>query len=56
MVETRPFARGERPVTSYGMEVGNLIGDEIVRVLTGELGAAEAMVNAERTVGALGPP
>lgn len=55
-VETRLFARGERPVTSYGMEVGNLIGEEIVRVLTGELGAAEAMANAERTVGALGPP
>jgi ABC-type glycerol-3-phosphate transport system substrate-binding protein len=56
VVETRRFARGERPVTNYGMEVGNLIGDEIVRVLTGELGAAEAMANAERTVGALGPP
>ncbi|MFI5040139.1 MAG: extracellular solute-binding protein, partial [Solirubrobacterales bacterium] len=55
-VETRRFARGERPVTNYGMEVGNLIGDEIVRVLTGELGAAEAMANAESTVAALGPP
>jgi ABC-type glycerol-3-phosphate transport system substrate-binding protein len=56
VVATRPFARGERPVTNYGMEVGNRIGDEIVRVLTGELGAAEAMANAERTVAALGPP
>jgi hypothetical protein len=37
-------------------EVGNLIGDEIVRVLKGELGAGEAMENAERTVSALGPP
>ena len=55
-VQTRRFARGERPVTNYGMEVGNRIGDEIVRVLTGELGAAEAMANAERTVAALGPP
>jgi len=55
-VQTRPFARGERPVTSYGMEVGNRIGDEVVRVLTGELSAAEAMANAERTVAALGPP
>jgi ABC-type glycerol-3-phosphate transport system substrate-binding protein len=55
-VATRPFARGERPVTSYGMEVGNLIGDEIVRVLKGELEAAAAMENAERAVGALGPP
>ena len=43
-------------MTRYGMEVGNLIGDEIVRVLTGELGAEEAMANAERTVAALGPP
>jgi hypothetical protein len=56
VVGTRPFARGERPVTNYGMEVGNLIGDEIVHVLTGELGAAEAMDNAERAVAALGPP
>ncbi len=56
VVNTRPFARGERPVTNYGMEVGNRIGDEIVRVLTGELGAEEAMANAERTVAALGPP
>ena len=55
-VQTRPFARGERPVTSYGMEVGNRIGDEVVRVLTGELSAAAAMANAERTVAALGPP
>ena len=53
---TRPFARGERPVTNYGMEVGNRIGDQIVRVLKGELGAAEAMAEAERTVAALGPP
>lgn len=53
---TRPFARGERPVTNHGMEVGNRIGDEIVRVLKGELGAAEAMANAERAVAALGPP
>ena len=56
LATNRSFARGERPVTNYGMEVGNLIGDEIVRVLTGELGAAEAMANAERTVAALGPP
>jgi ABC-type glycerol-3-phosphate transport system substrate-binding protein len=56
VIATRPFARGERPVTNYGMEVGNRIGDEIVRVLTGDVGAAEAMANAERTVGALGPP
>jgi polyol transport system substrate-binding protein len=56
VIGTRPFARGERPVTNYGMEVGNRIGDQIVRVLTGELGAAEAMTEAERTVAALGPP
>jgi ABC-type glycerol-3-phosphate transport system substrate-binding protein len=54
--ETRPFARGERPVTNFGMEVGNLIGDEIVRVLRGEIGAQEAPSNAERTVAALGAP
>jgi hypothetical protein len=38
------------------MQVGNLIGDEIVRVLRGELTATQAMANAERTVAALGPP
>lgn len=54
--ETRPFARGERPVTNFGMEVGNRIGDEIVRVLRGEIGAEEALLNAERTVAALGAP
>jgi ABC-type glycerol-3-phosphate transport system substrate-binding protein len=54
--ETRPSARGERPVTNFGMEVGNRIGDEIVRVLRGEIGAEEAMRNAERSVAALGPP
>ena len=56
VVQTRPLARGERPVTNYGMEVGNRIGDQIVRVLTGEIGAPEAMATAERTVSALGPP
>ena len=55
-VDTRVFARGERPVTSYGMEVGDLIGDEIVRVLKGEVGAREALEQAERRVAALGPP
>jgi multiple sugar transport system substrate-binding protein len=54
--DTRPFARGERPVTNFGMEVGNRIGDEIVRVLRGELAAEEALANAERTVAALGAP
>jgi sorbitol/mannitol transport system substrate-binding protein len=55
VVRTRPFARGERPVTRHGMEVGNLIGDQIVRVLRGEVGAVEALTQAERTVAALGP-
>ena len=55
-VATRAFARGERPVTRFGMEVGNLIGDEIVRVLTGELTSSEALQEAERTVAALGHP
>lgn len=55
-VATRPFARGERPVTRFGMEVGDLIGDQIVRVLRGEATATEALREAERTVGALGAP
>ena len=53
---TRAFARGERPVTRFGMEVGNSIGDEIVRVLTGELTSSAALQEAERTVAALGHP
>jgi sorbitol/mannitol transport system substrate-binding protein len=56
VVQTRPSARGERPVTNYGMEVGNRIGDQIVRVLNGEISAAEGMADAERTVTALGSP
>jgi len=55
-VASRAFARGERPVTRFGMEVGNIIGDEIVRVLKGELTSHEAMQVAEQRVGALGPP
>jgi hypothetical protein len=38
------------------MEVGNRIGEEIVRVLEGALDASEAMANAERTVAGLAPP
>jgi ABC-type glycerol-3-phosphate transport system substrate-binding protein len=53
---TRPLARGERPVTRFGMEVGNLIGAEVVRALTGELSVEQALRNAEQTVGALGSP
>jgi multiple sugar transport system substrate-binding protein len=56
VARTRPLARGERPVTRHGMEVGNLIGDQIVRVLRGEVGAADALTEAERTVAALGLP
>ena len=55
-VASRAFARGERPVTRFGMEVGNVVGDEIVRVLTGELTARQAMQIAEERVGALGEP
>jgi ABC-type glycerol-3-phosphate transport system substrate-binding protein len=55
-VQSRAFARGERPVTRFGMEVGNLIGDEIVRALTGELTVSEALREAERRVAALGTP
>ena len=55
-VASRAFARGERPVTRFGMEVGNVIGDEIVRVLTGELTSHEAMQVAEQRVAALGNP
>jgi sorbitol/mannitol transport system substrate-binding protein len=55
-VQTRPIARGERPVTRHGMEVGDAIGDEVVRVLRRELTITEALQNAQRRVAALGPP
>jgi ABC-type glycerol-3-phosphate transport system substrate-binding protein len=55
-VQTRPIARGERPVTRHGMEVGNAIGDEVARALTREISVAEALRNAERRVAALGHP
>jgi hypothetical protein len=54
-VQTRSFARGERPVTRHGMEVGNAIGDEVARALQGEIGVSEALRNAQRRVVALGP-
>jgi ABC-type glycerol-3-phosphate transport system substrate-binding protein len=53
---TRAFARGERPVTRFGTDVGTLIGDQIVRALTGELTVSQALQEAERTVAALGHP
>jgi len=55
-VETRPIARGERPVTRHGMEVGNAIGDEVVRALKREISVSDAMRNAQERVAALGPP
>jgi ABC-type glycerol-3-phosphate transport system substrate-binding protein len=55
-VQTRPIARGERPVTRHGMEVGDAIGDEVARVLRRELTVAEALQNAQRRVAALGLP
>jgi ABC-type glycerol-3-phosphate transport system substrate-binding protein len=50
-VATRAFARRERPTS---MEVGHLIGAEIVRALVGELTVQEALQNAQRGVDALG--
>jgi ABC-type glycerol-3-phosphate transport system substrate-binding protein len=55
-IETRPIARGERPVTRHGMKVGDAIGDEVVRLLRRELTITEALQNAQRRVAALGPP
>jgi ABC-type glycerol-3-phosphate transport system substrate-binding protein len=52
-VATRAFARRERPAS---MEVGNIIGDELVRALVGELTVQEALRIAEQRVGALGTP
>jgi ABC-type glycerol-3-phosphate transport system substrate-binding protein len=50
-VATRAFARRERPTS---MEVGNIIGAELVRALVGELTVQDALRNAERGVEALG--
>jgi ABC-type glycerol-3-phosphate transport system substrate-binding protein len=53
---TRAFARGERPVTRFGMEVGNTIADQIVRALRREVSVAEALATAEANVAAMGDP
>ena len=45
---TRAFARGERPVTRFGMEVGNTIADQIVRALRREVSVAEALAHGRR--------
>jgi ABC-type glycerol-3-phosphate transport system substrate-binding protein len=54
-VQTRPVARGERPVTRHGMEIGNAIGDEVARALRREISVSEALQNAQRRAAALGP-
>jgi sorbitol/mannitol transport system substrate-binding protein len=53
---TRPDARGERPVTRFGMEVGNVIADQVHRALVGRATVAEALREAQRGVEALGSP
>ncbi len=54
--QSRQWARGERPVTQFGMEVGNRIADQIVRALRREVSVTEALAQAELDVAALGNP
>lgn len=53
---TRLIARAERPTPRQGMLVGDLIGEEITRVLTGEQNVSQALENAQKRVADLGKP
>jgi ABC-type glycerol-3-phosphate transport system substrate-binding protein len=53
---TRAISRGERPTPQQGMLVGDIIGEEIARVLAGEQSSREALRHAQERVAALGPP
>lgn len=53
---TRPHARGERPVNRFSFQVGDILGEEYARALTGEQTPRQAIRNAQQRVSALGPP
>jgi ABC-type glycerol-3-phosphate transport system substrate-binding protein len=60
LVETtrasRPLARIERPITSHGHAVGEIIGEEAAAALSGRQSVPEAASHAQERVEALGRP
>jgi sorbitol/mannitol transport system substrate-binding protein len=52
--DTRPHARGERPLPAQGLAVGDVIGEESERVLRGEQSAQQALDGAQQRILALG--
>src|SRR5436309_2480015 len=52
--ETRPHARGERPLPAQGLAVGDVIGEESERTLRGEATAQQALDRAQQRILALG--
>ena len=52
---TRTHARGERPVNRFSFEVGDILGEEYTRALTGEQTPQRAIRRAQERVAALGP-
>ena len=53
---TRHHARGERPVNQFSFTIGDILGEEYARALTGEQTPQQAVKNAQRRVSALGAP
>jgi multiple sugar transport system substrate-binding protein len=53
---TRAISRAERPTPRQGMLVGDIIGEEIARALSGEQSSRQALRHAQERVSALGPP
>jgi ABC-type glycerol-3-phosphate transport system substrate-binding protein len=53
---TRAIARGERPVNRHSFQVGDILGEEYTRALSGQQTPREAVRRAQQRVGALGSP
>jgi ABC-type glycerol-3-phosphate transport system substrate-binding protein len=53
---TRAIARGERPVNKHSFQVGDILGEEYSRALTGKQTPQEAIRRGQKRVNALGPP
>ena len=52
--DTRPIARGERPVNRYSFQIGDILGEEYGRALAGEQIPYQAIRSAQERVSALG--
>jgi ABC-type glycerol-3-phosphate transport system substrate-binding protein len=48
--ETRTYARINRPLIPFGFELGNIVGEAAEAAIAGEKTAAEALLDAQRTI------